>query len=109
MPHPDIAPNFDSELSRNFTVDDPARRWAVRRGARRVSCEDPADVDEDGHGTHVAGTIAAALNGLGIGGVAPKVDAGQPARRAGLRLLLPRPDVDALTYAGDIGIDVVNM
>jgi lantibiotic leader peptide-processing serine protease len=106
--HPDIAPNFDRGLSRNFTVDDPVIDGACDTDPDG-SCEDPADVDEDGHGTHVAGTIGAPLNGLGIAGVAPRVDlvnlrAGQD---SGYFFL--QPTVDALTYAGDHGIDVVNM
>jgi len=106
--HPDIAPNFDRTLSRNFTVDDPVIDGACDTDPDG-SCNDPADVDEDGHGTHVAGTIGAPLNGLGIAGVAPRVDlvnlrAGQD---SGYFFL--QPTVDALTYAGDHGIDVVNM
>jgi len=73
------------------------------------SCNDPADVDEDGHGTHVASTIASPLNGLGIGGVAPQATivnlrAGQD---SGYFFL--QPSIDALTYAADIGVDVINM
>ena len=68
--HPDIAPNFNAALSRNFTTDIPVDRRPVR-GRRR--CVDPANVDDDGHGTHVAGTIAAPINGIGIAGVAPNV------------------------------------
>jgi subtilisin family serine protease len=106
--HPDIAPNFDRALSRNFTVDDPVVDGACATDPDG-SCDDPADVDENGHGTHVAGTIGAALNGLGMAGVAPKVDlvnlrAGQD---SGYFFL--GPTLDALTYAGDNGIDVVNM
>jgi subtilisin family serine protease len=106
--HPDIAPNFDRLLSRNFTVDDPTIDGACADDPDG-SCEDPPDVDEDGHGTHVAGTIGAPLNGIGIGGVAPGVDlvnlrAGQD---SGYFFL--GPVLDALTYAGDTGIDVVNM
>jgi len=112
--HPDIAPNFNAELSRNFTTDipygangDPVDGPCEEEPDR--SCEDPADVDENDHGTHVASTIAAPLNGLGIGGVAPRVQivnlrAGQD---SGYFFL--QPTVDALTYAGDHGIDVVNM
>jgi subtilisin family serine protease len=106
--HPDIAPNFDKDLSRNFTVDDPIIDGPCADEADH-SCNDASNVDEAGHGTHVAGTIGAPLNGLGISGVAPKVDlvnlrAGQD---SGYFFL--GPTLDALTYAGDHGIDVVNM
>nr|WP_208646166.1 S8 family serine peptidase [Amycolatopsis thermalba] len=109
--HPDIAPNFDRAASRNFTRDIPADpTGAVVDGPCEFrGCVDPADHDDNGHGTHVAGTIDAAADGFGISGVAPNVTlvnlrAGQD---AGYFFL--QPVVDALTYAGDAGIDVVNM
>jgi len=103
--HPDIAPNFNRSLSRNFTTDIPS----IDGPCEHPSCVDPADEDDDGHGTHVASTIGAPLNGIGIAGVAPKVTlvnirAGQD---SGFFFL--QPSVDALTYAADHGIDVVNM
>ncbi len=106
--HPDIAPNFDAALSRNFTVDIPLIDGPCA-SEPDGSCNDPANVDEDGHGTHVAGTIASPLNGIGMAGVAPNVTlvnlrAGQD---SGFFFL--QPSVDALTFAGDHGIDVVNM
>jgi subtilisin family serine protease len=106
--HGDIAPNFNRALSRNFTTDDPLVDGPCEEEPDQ-SCNDPADVDENGHGSHVASTIGAPLNGLGIGGVAPDVEivnlrAGQD---SGYFFL--QASVDALTYAGDHGIDVVNM
>jgi lantibiotic leader peptide-processing serine protease len=103
--HPDIAPNFDADLSRNFVTD----MTDIDGPCEETTCHDPADVDQGGHGTHVAGTVGAALNGVGVAGVAPKVDlvnirAGQD---SGFFFL--QPTVNALTYAGDHGIDVVNM
>jgi len=112
--HPDIAPNFSNSLSRNFTVDLPAdANGTVIDGPCAddpdQSCNDPANVDENGHGTHVASAIASPTNKLGIAGVAPNVTivnirAGQD---SGFFFL--QPTIDALTYAGDVGIDVVNM
>ncbi|NHA66523.1 S8 family serine peptidase [Phycicoccus flavus] len=105
--HPDIAPNFDRRLSRNFTndADDPLFDGTCDY----AGCVDPADVDDDGHGTHVAGTIGAAMNGLGVSGVAPKVDLVNVRAGQDSGYFLLGPTVDALTYSGDVGLDVVNM
>jgi hypothetical protein len=109
--HPDIAPNFNRSLSRNFTTDIPNDpNGEVIDGPCEVpSCVDPNDVDDNGHGTHVASTIGSPINGLGMAGVAPNVTlvnlrAGQD---SGFFFL--QPSVDAFTYAGDHGVDVVNM
>jgi subtilisin family serine protease len=106
--HPDIAPNFDTALSRNFTVDDPTIDGACDTDPDK-SCNDPANTDENGHGTHVAGTIGAALNGIGMAGVAPKVDLVNVRAGQDSGYFFLGPTLDALTYAGDNGIDVVNM
>ncbi|GAB2905975.1 S8 family peptidase [Nonomuraea fastidiosa] len=109
--HPDIAPNFNRELSRNFVTDRPKDDYGetLDGPCEARDCKDPVDVDDDGHGTHVASTIASPINGIGIAGVAPGVQivnirAGQD---SGFFFL--KPSMDALTYAADIGVDVVNM
>jgi subtilisin family serine protease len=68
-----------------------------------------ACTDNQFHGTHVAGTVAAQANGIGIVGVAPNVtlvpvkvcDASGYCYVSGV--------VDGITYAGDIKLDVINM
>jgi subtilisin family serine protease len=106
--HPDIAENFSKGLSRNFTTDIPSIDDPCEEEPDG-SCEDANDVDENSHGTHVASTIGSPINDLGMAGVAPEVTlvnlrAGQD---SGFFFL--QPSVDALTYAGDIGVDVANM
>ena len=103
--HPDLAPNFDGRLSKNFVTDLPDADGPCEV----TTCQDPADVDDNGHGTHVAGIIGGAINGLGIAGVAPEVTlvsvrAGQDSGYFFLQAV-----VDALTYSADVGLDVVNM
>lgn len=61
--HPDLAPNFSAAQSANCVggvADTSAGAWR------------PYTAD-DYHGTHVAGEIAAARNGIGVAGVAPGV------------------------------------
>jgi lantibiotic leader peptide-processing serine protease len=104
--HPDLAANVDVERSRNFTTDIPDIDGPCEV---TPSCVDPADADDQGHGTHVAGIVAADDNDFGVGGVAPdatlvNVRAGQD---SGFFFLYET--VAALVYSGDIRLDVVNM
>ncbi|RVX39579.1 subtilase family protein [Nonomuraea polychroma] len=109
--HPDIAPNFDRELSRNFVTDKPKdeKGETLDGPCEAKDCKDPVDEDDDGHGTHVASTIASPINDIGVAGVAPgvrlvNIRAGQD---SGFFFL--KASLDALTYAADIGVDVANM
>jgi subtilisin family serine protease len=112
--HPDIKANFDRNLSRNFTTDLPADANGTEIDGPCAddpdgSCEDPNDVDENEHGTHVASTIASPANHDGIAGVAPKVTLVNLRTGQDSGYFFLKPTLDALTYAGDNGIDVVNM
>ena len=93
--HPDLRQNISDEDSANCLTGAPVQ------GAVAAN-------DDNGHGTHTAGTIAAAANGAGIGGVAPNVKvAGIKAGRAD-GYFCPEAVVCAFMWAGDRQIDVTN-
>lgn len=103
--HPDIKANFNQALSRNFVTDIPD----LDGPCEYPSCVDPVNEDDDGHGTHVAGTIGSPINGVGIAGVAPKVTLVNIRVGQDAGFIFLEPALKALRYAGDIGVDVVNM
>jgi subtilisin family serine protease len=66
-------------------------------------------VDNQFHGTHVAGIVAAQANGLGVVGVAPNVTL-VPVKVCDTAGYCYASSVTAgITYAGDIKLDVINM
>lgn len=94
--HFDLRPNFDAGKSASCAYG----RLDTRPGAWRAVHP---------HGTHVAGTVAAARNGGGVVGVAPSV------RISSIRvaevettLFFPENTVCAFVFAGDMGLDVTN-
>lgn len=93
--HPDLAPNIDF--------------------ARSVSCvggvpnQDPAAWnDQAGHGTHTAGTIAAARNGIGIVGVAPNVKLAAIRAANDQGYLFPEAIICSFIWAAEAGVDITN-
>ncbi|MEU7428808.1 S8 family serine peptidase [Streptomyces sp. NPDC040750] len=96
--HPDIAPNFDRAASANCVSGKPD----TTDGAWRPSAS------ESPHGTHVAGEIAAAKNGVGVTGVAPGV------KVAGIKVANPdgffytEAVVCGFVWAAEHHVDVTN-
>ncbi|MGH2451477.1 MAG: S8 family peptidase, partial [Candidatus Limnocylindria bacterium] len=96
--HPDLASNLDS-----------ARSVSCVGGAPNSDAE--AWRDDSGHGTHTAGIIAAADNGIGIVGVAPNVRIA--AIKASVRqgtsdFFLPEAVICSFMWAASNGVDVAN-
>ncbi|MFI7672588.1 S8 family peptidase [Actinophytocola sp. NPDC049390] len=95
--HPDLAPNLDASKSVGCTdegvPDTSPAAWAPTTSS---------------HGTHVAGTIAAARNGIGVAGVAPNV------RLASVKVvddngfIYPEYAICGFVWAAENGIDVTN-
>ncbi|MFF2128129.1 S8 family serine peptidase [Streptomyces olivochromogenes] len=98
--HPDIAPNFSPSQSANCVGGKPDTTFGAWR---------PVDADHY-HGTHVAGEIAAARNGIGVAGVAPgvKVSGITVAEPDASQLFYPESVVCAFVFAADHGVEITN-
>lgn len=72
--------------------------------------EDNNPTDDHGHGTHVAGILAAAMNnGLGSTGIAPQVSL-LPVKVLNLNNVGTWADIaDGITYAADQGAHIINL
>ncbi|MBE0636847.1 S8 family serine peptidase [Candidatus Bipolaricaulota bacterium] len=91
LAHPDLVDNINYDLSMSFVPSEPT-------------------VDDGhGHGTNVAGIIAAADNGIGVIGVAPNAEI------VALKVLSANGSGDfdwmleAILYAVDCDVDIINM
>jgi subtilisin family serine protease len=92
--HPDLAPNYDAANSADCSSGAAAPLL-------------PGN-DVFGHGTHTAGTIAAAQNGIGIVGVAPRVKIAGIKSSNNAGFFFPEMVVCSFMWAATHGIDVTN-
>jgi len=108
LTHPDLVPNLDLARSCSFIFDHDPAALPVERG--NGDCSNKAAIqDRFGHGTHVASIIAAAENGIGIAGVAPEATI-VAIKVCGFATFCFADSVAAgIRYAGEIGVDIVNM
>jgi len=93
--HPDLAPNIDfgSSASCIGGIANPAvAAWN----------------DDNGHGTHTAGTIGAAKNGIGIVGVAPNVKLAAIKAGDGNGFFFPEAVICAFVWAGTHNVKITN-
>ena len=92
--HPDLAPNYDAARSTDCSSGAPS---PLLKGN-----------DVDGHGTHTAGTIAAAANGSGIVGVAPNVKIAGIKSSTDDGFFFPEMVVCSYVWVAEHGINVTN-
>jgi subtilisin family serine protease len=92
--HPDLQANIDVANSANCVSGSPVQGTAAQ--------------DDNGHGTHTAGTIAAASNGIGIVGVAPNVRIAAIKAGDAAGFFFPEAVVCAFMWAGSHHVNVTN-
>lgn len=98
LDHPDLVANLDLDNDYDFvsTPDDP-------------DGEDTEANDVNGHGTHVAGIVAAVSdNATGVAGTAPGVSV-VPIKVIGAYTGTTSDFIEGLEYAADLGVEVANM
>jgi lantibiotic leader peptide-processing serine protease len=92
--HPDLKQNIDVANSVNCTSGAPVPGLAAQ--------------DVDGHGTHTAGTIAAAANGIGVVGVAPNVKIAAIKSGNDSGFFFPEAVICGFVWAATHHVDVTN-
>jgi subtilisin family serine protease len=109
LTHSDIMPNVDLAASCSFLYADTPTALPAEQVTRGDCSNKDALQDYAGHGTHTAGTIASPINGEGISGVAPEATVVVLKAGTAEGYFFTQSVVDALRYAGDLRLDVVNM
>jgi lantibiotic leader peptide-processing serine protease len=95
--HPDLRANIDVADSVNCVSGQPDQ-----------GLDGKAAQDDNGHGTHTAGTIAAASNGIGIVGVAPNVHIAAIKAGDAAGFFFPKAVICAFMWAATHHVDVTN-
>lgn len=111
--HSELAPKVSAVVDFTGTEDPPICKtffnpamsdadWAAQLGG-------PANTDWNGHGSWIGGNIAAALNGAGVNGIAPKVNLVALKISQWCGSAYDSETLASFLYAADHGINIVSI
>jgi subtilisin family serine protease len=95
--HVDLSSNVDCVKARDFVALGPSTSVGT------------ACTDNQFHGTHVAGIVAGAINGVGVVGVAPRVKVIPVKACDTAGFCYSSATAAGITYSGDAELEVINM
>src|SRR5919199_3422950 len=109
--HADLAPNIRQVVDFTRMEDPPLCKTALGRSDEDLGAQfgGPPTTDWNGHGSWIGGNIAAALNGTGINGIAPKVGLVALKISGWCGSAYESTILNAFATAADIGLDVVSI
>jgi subtilisin family serine protease len=109
LTHTDVMGNVDVAASCVFVYADTPTSDPSEQVTRGDCSNKAALQDLAGHGTHTAATVAAPINGVGVAGVAPQAKVVVLKAGTAEGYFFTQSVIDAIRYAGDQRLDVVNM
>jgi hypothetical protein len=109
--HAELASKVTQVIDFTATEDPPLCKTFFGTSDQELAAQygGPATTDWNGHGSWIGGNIAAALNGTGINGIAPKVGLVALKISQWCGSAYDSTIIDAFVTAADLGIDVVSI
>ena len=109
--HAELAPKVKQVVDLTTLEDPPLCKSLFGISDQDLAAQfgGPAETDWYGHGSWIGGNIAAALDGKGINGIAPKVNLVALKISQWCGSAYDSELIDAFVAAADLGVDVVNI
>jgi hypothetical protein len=109
--HSELAPKVTRVVDFTGSEDPPICKTAFGVSDQDLAAQfgGPVTTDWNGHGSWIGGNIAAALDGKGINGIAPKVNLVALKISQWCGSAYDSELIDAFVAAADLGVDVVNI
>jgi subtilisin family serine protease len=109
--HSELAPKVKQVIDFTGTEDPPICKTFFGVSDQDLAAQfgGPVTTDWNGHGSWIGGNIAAALDGKGINGIAPRVNLVSLKISQWCGAAFDSELIDAFIAAADLGVDVVNI
>jgi lantibiotic leader peptide-processing serine protease len=109
--HPELAPKVKQVVDLTTLEDPPLCETLFGVSDQELAAQfgGPAETDWYGHGSWIGGNIAAALDGKGVNGIAPKVNLVSLKIAQWCGFSYSTTEIASFITAADLGVDVVNI